>query len=59
MILGAIPKGLIRGDGRVENRTNRDNPKCSIVKIGQNTKKNPEDLRTIAVIQTPVEDHHL
>ena len=29
----------------------------SIIKMGQNTEKNPGDLRRLAVTQTPVEDH--
>ena len=37
-VLGTIPKGA----GRVGNRrTNQDHPNYSIVKIGQNTEKNP------------------
>ena len=32
---------------------------CSIVEIGQNTKKSLGDLRTLAVTQTPVENHQL
>ena len=31
----------------------------SIMKTGQNTKKSPEDLRTLAATPTPVEDHQL
>ena len=31
----------------------------NIVKIGQNTKKGPGDLRRLAVTQTPVRNHQL
>ena len=40
-------------------RTNRDHSKYSISKIGQNTEKNPKDLRSLALIQTPMKDHQL
>ena len=30
-----------------------------IVKIGQSTKKSPEDLKRLAVTQTPVKDYQL
>ena len=47
-----------KGDRRVVNRkTSRDHPRHIIIKIGQNTGKSPGDLRTLAVIQTPVKDH--
>ena len=39
-------------------RTSRD-PDYSITKIGQNTEKSPEDLRTLAVTQTQVKNHQL
>ena len=31
-----------------------DHPNYSIVEIGQNTEKGPEDLKRVAVTQTPV-----
>ena len=34
-----------------------DHPNYSIVEIGQNTKKSPQDLWRIAVTQTPVLEH--
>ena len=34
-----------------------DHLKYSIIKIGQNTGKNPGDLRKLAVNQTPVKNH--
>ena len=37
--------------------TSGDHPNYSIIEIGQNIEKNPEDLRRLAVTQTPVEDH--
>ena len=40
-------------------RTGGDHPDCSIVENGQNTEKNPGDLRRLAVTQTPVKDHQL
>ena len=36
-----------------------DNPNYSIIKIGQNTKKNPGDMRKLAITQTPVENYQL
>ena len=36
-----------------------DHPNYCIIEIGQNTEKSPEDLRRLAVIQTPVKDHQL
>ena len=34
-------------------------PNHGIVEIGQNIKKNPGDLRRLAVIQTPVKNYQL
>ena len=51
---------LGKGTGRVtKKRTNRDNPKYSMVDIDQNTEKRTEDQMRFAVTQTPVKDHHL
>ena len=36
-----------------------DDPNDSTVENGQNTKKGPEDLRRLAVTQTPVKNHRL
>ena len=56
--LGTIPKDLGKDAERVgNNRTSGDHPDNSIIKISQNTEKSPEDLKRIAVIQTPVKDH--
>ena len=34
-----------------------DQPSNSIIKIDQNTEKSPEDLKSLAVTQTPVKNH--
>ena len=36
-----------------------DHPNNSIVEIGQNTKKNSEDMKRLAVFQPPVKNHQL
>ena len=41
------------------NRTSGDYPNDSTIKIDQNTKKSPGDLRKLAVTQTPVKNHQL
>ena len=59
-VLRTIHKGLVKGTGRLENkRTSGDHPDYSIIKIGQNTEKSPEDLRRLAVTQTLNRNHHL
>ena len=56
--LVTIPKGLVKGTRRLRNqRTIRDLPDYSIIKISQNTEKSPGDLKRLAVSQTPVTDH--
>ena len=40
-------------------RTGRDYPNDSIAQNGQNPETSPEDLRRLAVTQTPVKDHQL
>ena len=48
-----VPKGLVKG--RLGNKwTNEDHPNYNIIKIDQNTKKIPGDLRRLAVAQTLV-----
>ena len=47
----------IRGLGN--KKTSGNHPNNSIVNIGQNTEKSPEDLRKLAVTQTLVENHQL
>ena len=54
--LGTIPKGFVKGH---EESENGDYLNYRVVKIGQNTKKSPRDLRRLAVTQTPVKDHQL
>ena len=46
--------------GGLENKmTNWDHTNFYIIVIGQNTEKSPENLRRLAVIQTPVKNHQL
>ena len=53
---GTVTKGLLKGledlevGGRVED---------SIIEIGHNTEKSPEDLKRLAVTQTPANNHQL
>ena len=48
------------GTGGLGNeRTSGDHPNYSLTEIGQNIKKGPGDLRTLAVTQTLVENHQL
>ena len=60
---GRVTKGLQQGLEDLEikrnKRTSLDHLNYSIVEIGQNTEKSPEDLRRLAVTQTPVKDHQL
>ena len=59
-VFGTIAKWLVKGTGGVGNlKTSRDHPNYSIVRIGQNTEKNPGHLRRLAVTQTPVNDYQL
>ena len=49
-----------RGNGGARNKwTSGNYPKYSIVNISQNTTRSPEDMRRLAVSQTPVKDHQL
>ena len=58
--LGTSSKGLVKRTGKLGNkRTRGDHPDYSIIKIGQNTMKNPEGLKRLAVTQTPVKNHQL
>ena len=47
-----------RTGGLGNNGTSGDCPNYSITEIGQNTEKNPGNLR-LALTQTPVENHQL
>ena len=57
---GTITKGLLKGledlevSGGIET-----NPNESTAENGQNTEKNPGDLRRFALNQTPVKNHQL
>ena len=57
--LGIVTKELIVTRGLRNKRKNGDHSHCYIIEIGQNTEKSTEDLRRLAVIQTPVKDHQL
>ena len=58
-VLGTIPQRISKGTRKLGNkRTSGDYPDDSI-KIGQNTKKSPGDLRRLAVTQTPVRNDQL
>ena len=57
---GTVTKGLLKGledleaGGRVETNKTK-----AFIENGQNTEKSPGDLKRLAVIQTPVNDHQL
>ena len=54
------PQRIGKGTGRLgNNRTSGDHQDYSIIKIGQNTEKSPEDLRRLAVIQTSMKHDQL
>ena len=44
---------------RLEEFEIGDHPNYSIVEVGHNTKKSPEDLRRLIVSQIPMKDHQL
>ena len=50
----SIDKGT---EGFVDKWTSENHPNDSIIKIGYKTKKSLEDLRRLAVTQTPVRKH--
>ena len=55
-----IQPGIGTGtEGLRDKRTSGDHPNNSIIKIGLNTEKSPEDLRRLTVTQTPVVNHQL
>ena len=39
--------------------TSGDQSNYYSIEIGQNTEKSPDDLRRVAVTQTPIKDHQL
>ena len=49
----------VRTRGLGNKRTGGDHSIYSIVKIGQDTKKSPGNLRGLAITQTPVKNHQL
>ena len=54
------PQRTGKGTARFRNqRTSRDHPHYSIIKISQNTEKCPGDLRRLAVTQAPVKNYQL
>ena len=59
MLLLKSPKIGKKTRGHGNKRTNEDNPNYSIDEIGQNTEKNPGDLRRLVFTQTQVKDHQL
>ena len=44
-------------DGSPNLGQSGDHPNDSIIESDQNTEKSPEDMRRLAVTQTPVKDH--
>ena len=57
---GTVAKGLLKGQNDMEVwRTSGDHPNDSIIENGQNTEKNPGDMRRLAVTQTQVKNHQL
>ena len=62
IVIGARnnPQRLGKRTGRHRNqKTSRNQPLYSIIKIGQNTKNGPGDWRSLAFSQTLLEDHQL
>ena len=55
-----IIKKIIKKTGGLGGwSTSRDHPNYNIIEDGQNTEKNPGDLRRLAVTQNLVKDHQL
>ena len=58
--LGSFPQTIVKGIGSLGyKKASGNHPKNSIIKIGQNTEKNPGYLRRLAVAQTPVKNLQL
>ena len=54
------PQRLSKGTGRLRNQwTSGGHTDNNIIKNDQSTEKSPEDLKRLAVTQTPVKDHQL
>ena len=57
---GTVPKRTIKVTGGLGSwRTSRDHPNYYTIEIGQNTEKNPGDMRRLAVTQTAERGHQL
>ena len=57
---GTVTKGLLKGLGTWKlAEAGGDHPNDSIIENGQNTEKSPEDLRKLAITQTPMKNHRL
>ena len=53
-------QSIIKGTGRFGGRsTGRDHPNYTITESGQNTEKNPAELRRLTVTHTPVKNQQL
>ena len=63
IVIGAFEKShqmIIKGTRELGCwRTSGDHPNYYIFENDQNSEKNPGDLRSLAVSQTPVKDHQL
>ena len=55
-VLGTLNKET---EGLGNKKTSGEHPHCSIVDIGQNTKKNPGELKSLVFTQSPEENHQL
>ena len=54
------PQRIGKATGKLRNKsTSGNHPNYCIIKIGQNTEKNPGDYRKLAVTQIPVKNHWL
>ena len=54
IVIGAFGTVIKRTGGLGSWQTSGDHPNYSIIKNGQNTEKNPGDLRRRVITQTPV-----
>ena len=52
-----VTKGLVQG--LENNGAGGDCPNYSLIEVGQNTEKSPDDLKRLAVTQTQVKNHQL
>ena len=59
IVIGAFGT-VTKGPGRFRSwQPSGDQPNNSIIENGQNTEKSPEDLRRLAVTQSPVNDYQM